>query len=1355
MVSKKHLSIDDIYPLAPMQQGMLFQALLEPRSGIDVQQLLFALTGVLDVSLFHRSWREVAARHPILRTSFRWEGLPEAQQEVHSEIELQWREDDWEAKSSRERERSLVDLLVSDRRRGLDLTQPPLWRIVVLRYGQEEWRVLWTFHHILFDGQSRASLLREVMTVYDALRSGRRVELPVPRPYRDYIEWARTKDSNISEDFWRNSLKGFSWPTPIPTDHAASQSSAPELKTRELFLSPEVTSTLQKLGEENQLTLNGVVQGGWALTLSRYSGETDVVFGVVRNIRRSAIESAETMVGLILNTLPLRVSVNFESRLIPWLKQIRSNWRALRDHEHTPLAHVQSWSDLPPGIPLFQSMVMFDNQYLDASFQNTNRPWANAQVQFFSQPNTLISLFAYSGPQLRLKLFFSSDRIDENNGRRILNHLKMVLERMAADSTARLKELQHLDEAERDTLLFRWNNPSHSLVPTLNKKNALILEATLPALFAAQALRTPEAAAVIFADRTLSYAALEAHANRLAHHLRGLGVKPETVVALCVERSPEMLIGLLGILKAGGAYLPLDPNYPRERLAFMLADAGCPVLVTQQALLERLPATSAADAGVSIVQLDADGPAIARQPEQAPPLDLDPRHPAYVIYTSGSTGTPKGVVVEHGALSNFLGSMAERVRLTPDDRLLAVTTIGFDIAALELYQPLLSGASIVLTSRETVQDAPALAKTIGDSGTTVMQATPTLWQALLAEGGERLSDLKGLTILTGGEPLPGELARRLAVHGRKLVNLYGPTETTIWSTVMTLDGAELGDEVESPPIGRPIWNTRAYVLDAELEPVPWGVMGELYIAGVGLARGYRRRMALTAERFVADPHGWLHGASGSRMYRTGDLARWRSDGVLEFLGRADGQVKLRGFRIEPGEIEAVLVRQAGVSQAVVVARPDGSGSQRLVGYVVADGGSVPEVAALRAALSQVLPNYMVPSALIVLERLPLTPNGKLDRRALPAPELAPSRTQRAPRNPQEELLCSLFAELLGRDRVGVEDNFFELGGHSILILRLVHKIKQRLKVDISIAEVFQSPSVEKLAPTVREKQACGLQRSAVLQLKEGTSKLPIYFIYAGPYELKLAILLGDHPVFGVEIPWSSNLHKALIANDVSKFPSMDQLVAPYASALKAHAGNTPCVLAGYSFGSLMAFEAAHQIRKQGGTVEAVILFDCWGKYPNPILSKWLKIQQKTRHEIFRALVRWFPHYGRSLLSRLIGNKGSPNPIVLTSKPSELAPMPGEDGAFLEWELVSRLYRQLRKTYVVRPLASRGVLVRADPEGSNDPIRVYDKTLGWKHIFSDGLQIIRVAADHHSLVKYNPWLAQQLIETVHPIERNSR
>ena len=637
-----------------------------------------------------------------------------------------------------------------------------------------------------------------------------------------------------------------------------------------------------------------------------------------------------------------------------------------------------------------------------------------------------------------------------------------------------------LAAAERRVLLEDWNATARA-VPA----------ATLPELFAAQAGATPDAVAVVFEDRALSYAALDAHANRLAHQLRGLGVGPESVVGLLVDRSLEMVIGLLGILKAGGAYLPLDPAYPVERLAFMLEDASCGVLVSQQGVLDRLPGLwrggagggsdgGRHDGGRHLVRLDADWGAIALQPAQPPALTLEPAHPAYVIYTSGSTGTPKGVVVEHGALTNFLLSMRERFGLSASDRLLAVTTIGFDIAALELYLPLLCGAAVVVTATETVRDAAALAGLVEASGATVLQATPTLWQALASElqaagvtGAGGAAALAGLRLLVGGEALGGGLARTLCELGGAVANLYGPTETTIWSAAMALPAAGAADAAAdlvgaegaadalqaAPPIGSPIWNTRIYVLGSGLGPVPVGVVGELYIGGLGVARGYLGRFGLTAERFVADPYG----GPGSRMYRTGDLGRWRPDGVLEFVGRADAQLKLRGYRIEPGEIEAALCAVAGVSQAAVVAREDGAGQRRLVGYVVGAAGCALEVGALRSAVAGRLPDHMVPSSIVVLDRLPLTPNGKLDRRALPAPELSGAGLRRLPRTPQEAILCGLFAEVLGVAGVGIDDNFFELGGHSLLATRLLSRVRSSLDVELSIRSLFEAPSVAGVA----------------------------------------------------------------------------------------------------------------------------------------------------------------------------------------------------------------------------------------------------------------------------------------------------
>jgi amino acid adenylation domain-containing protein len=585
-------------------------------------------------------------------------------------------------------------------------------------------------------------------------------------------------------------------------------------------------------------------------------------------------------------------------------------------------------------------------------------------------------------------------------------------------------------------------------------------DACVHRLFEAQVARTPEATALACEGRTLSYHELNARANRLAHHLRALGVGREVHVGLCVDRSPEMVVGLLGILKAGGAYVPLDPAYPKGRLALMLEDAGAPVLLTEQRLREALPA-----GGARVVCLDSDGEGLDRRDEDNPAGDAAAGDLAYVIYTSGSTGRPKGVQVTHGALVSFLLAMRKLLAITPHDALLAVTTLSFDIAGLEIFLPLIVGARVELVPREVAGDGARLAARLDEPGITLLQATPATWRLLL-EGG--WAGKPALTMLCGGEALPRALADRLLEKGAALWNVYGPTETTIWSSAARV---EPGDG--PVPIGRPIAGTQMYVLDARLRPVPVGVTGELYIGGAGVARGYLGRPALTAERFLPDPFGT---AAGARLYRTGDLARWRPDGSLECLGRIDHQVKIRGFRVELGEVEAALLRHPAVREAVVVAREDASGEQALVAYTVARPEAGLAAAELRRGLQETLPEYMVPSAFVALEALPLTPNGKVDRKALPPPGLArPSAGSFhvPPRGPIEEALAGIWGELLGRERVGVHDNFFDLGGHSLSATQLLARLRDTFAVEASLRDFLDEPTVAGLSRLVERELTAG------------------------------------------------------------------------------------------------------------------------------------------------------------------------------------------------------------------------------------------------------------------------------------------
>ena len=741
---------------------------------------------------------------------------------------------------------------------------------------------------------------------------------------------------------------------------------------------------------------------------------------------------------------------------------------------------------------------------------------------------------------------------------------KRLVAYAAAPPERTIGSLDTLAPAERHTILREWNDTARAIPAT-----------TLPELFAAQVAKTPDAIAALFEDESVSYRELDARSSQLAHHLRALGVGPEVVVGLCVERSLPMLVGLLGILKAGGAYLPLDSGYPRERLAFVLDDAQVPVLVTQAALRVQLPAR-----GTRVVCLDADAAAIARRPTAAPQSGLTPRNAAYVIYTSGSTGTPKGVVVDHASLTNKVLTLGADFGAGPCLRVALLSSPAFDPSIEQVTLPLVHGASIVIISDAVRESPQQFWNYVARTQVALLNCTPSLFENLMSSAPDR-SSLRHLVL--GGEPFTIELQQRISkqLNVANITNLYGPTETTIDATAFTVAGDQPGPYI---PIGRPLANYRVYVLDAELEPVPAGVSGELYIAGAGLARGYLGRAGLTAERFVADPFG----PPGSRMYRTGDLARWRTDGVLDFFGRADAQVKLRGFRIEPGEIEAALVRHGGVAQAAVIAREDVPGNKRMVAYVVPSGEQPIDAAGLRAHLGAQLPDYMVPSAYVVLERLPLTPNGKLDRRALPAPEVAGGAARRAPRTPQEEILCALFAEVLGLESVGIDDNFFALGGHSLLATRLISRIRSTLNAEIAIRSLFEAPSVEALVKRLNAGAPDQSPLEVLLPLRPSGRLRPLFCIHPGgglswSYSQLMRHLPADRPIYGLQARG--------IMRPQTTPQTLEDMAKDYAEFIRQVQPTGPYNLLGWSFGGLAAHGIATHFQDQGETVALLAVLD--------------------------------------------------------------------------------------------------------------------------------------------------------------------
>ncbi|SBT41192.1 non-ribosomal peptide synthetase [Micromonospora narathiwatensis] len=1039
----------DLLPLSALQEGLLFHALYDgPDRDVYTVQLCFDLAGELDAVGLRDAADALLARHANLRAAFRQRSSGESVQVVVDGIRAGWREHDLRELAGDGQADRVRELLAADRAEGFDLSRPPLLRFTLLRLGDTAYRLVLTNHHILLDGWSVPTLMRELLALYAADGDDR--QLPRVAPYRDYLAWLGAQDRATAERAWADALAGLAEPTLLAP---ADPGRAPELPDRiTVDLPAELTAALQAQARRYGVTLNTILQGAWGVLLGALTGRGDVVFGGTVSGRPPELAGVETMVGLFINTLPVRLRLDPAEPIARLLLRLQDQQSALMAHQHLPLTEVRR---LAGHGDLFDTLVVFENYPLDPKLLSL--PGSGLRLTGVSGRDAThypLTVTAIPGERLRLQLDHRVDLFPAEAARRLADRLLRLLGGVAADLDTPVGRLDVLDEAERRLVLADWNATAQP-EPTL--------AGGVAARFAAQAARTPDQVAVRAADgTTLTYRELDARANRLAQHLVALGVAVEDRVALLQERSVDQVVSVLAILKAGAAYVPLDPRYPAHRLTHIAADTASSVLLTDRAM-----AGLRFDHGMTAVTVDGDdAAAIAARPDVDPARPAHPRQLAYVMYTSGSTGTPKGVMVTH---YDVLSLAADRAwRTDRQRRVLLHSPLAFDASTYELWVPLLNGGELVVAPAGELSMDDLRAVLTG-GGVTALWLTAGLFRLLAEETPEAFARVR--EVWTGGDVVPAPMVRRVLAACPDLVvgDGYGPTETTTFASHHLMHAvAEVPDSV---PIGRPLDNMRLYVLDDYLRPTPPGVAGELYIAGAGLSRGYLNRPRLTAERFVADPFGsagaagtGTTGTDGGRMYRTGDVVRWRPDGTLEFVGRADEQVKIRGFRIELGEIEAVLARDPGLGQVAVVVREDRPGDKRLVAYVVpAADAAAPDPAALRGYAAEVLPEYMVPAAVVVLDTLPLTGNGKVDRRALPAPDYAAGSTRRAPRTPTEEALCALFADVLGLPEVGIEDSFFALGGHSLLATRLVSRIRTALNVELAIRDLFESPTVSGLA----------------------------------------------------------------------------------------------------------------------------------------------------------------------------------------------------------------------------------------------------------------------------------------------------
>ncbi|XTZ17457.1 amino acid adenylation domain-containing protein [Micromonospora echinospora] len=1137
-------AIEDVLPLSPLQQGLLFHAALDEDDpdtpDVYLAQLVVDLAGELDPDRLRAAVDALAARHAVLRTAVSRD-LAEPVHVVLRHVRVPWTLVDVTARAdAEEHARHLVDV---DRRTRFDLETPPLVRGLLIRFGPRRHRLVLTNHHIVSDGWSTPLLMRDLFALYAAAHPGGPYDavglaatLPPVRPYRDYLAWLRGRDQAASLAAWRDALDGVEEPTLLAPAARGGPAALPDEVTDVVpaDLAAGLTNLTRRLG----VTVNTALQVGWGLLVGRLTGRDDVVFGATVSGRPADLPGVESMVGLFINTIPVRVRIRPAEPVTALLTRVQAEQTALLDHQHVGLADLQR--ALGGTGELFDSLVVFESFPFDVDAIDAALHGAGLRSTAVSRPISthypLTLLATPTGDGIALTLKYRPDAYDAAAARTLLDRLVRVLTALVTRRDAPVAAVEALSPAEVATLVAAGTATGprsgrvHASRRLLDAEPALRPEpdatgaATLPELFAAQAARTPHAVAVVDGDRRLSYAELHRRADRLARRLGRAGIGPEDRVALLVPRSAELVVAVLGVLAAGAAYVPIDPDHPAERIRFTLADAAPAALVTAAVDLPEPP-----DVPRLVLTGGEDDPGTG--PTGAWPVSpTRPEHPAYVIYTSGSTGTPKGVVVTHRNVVALVAATRPLFGFTADDVWTLFHSYTFDFSVWELWGPLLHGGRLVVVPRETTRSPGHLLALLAEHRVTVLNQTPSVFDELVRADAETPGTALALrTVIFGGEALePTRLRDWYARHPEdtpRLVNMYGITETTVHVSHLALDAGVA--RAPASVIGRGLPGLDVHLLDPALRPVPDGTVGEVYVGGPQLARGYLGRPALTATRFVAHPFG----APGQRLYRTGDLALRRPDGGLEYAGRADDQVKIRGFRIEPGEISAVLAGHPDVTRCAVVARDDRPGGRYMVGYVT---GNAPDPARLREYLRARLPEHLVPAAVVVLDALPVTGNGKLDRRALPAPDFGGSGTSRPPTTPTERTVATFFAEVLGtggthdggrtaddsaRGDIGADDSFFVLGGHSLLATRLVALIRAKLGREVAVRTVFAHPTVAGLAAAldgtagaVRPSPRAG-RRPARLPLSFAQQRLWFLYRFDGPtatYNIPFALRIhGD------------------------------------------------------------------------------------------------------------------------------------------------------------------------------------------------------------------------------------------------------
>lgn len=1297
----------DPAPLSFVQERRWFLEQMKPHNPPNYAKAI-RMIGYLDVKLLQETLDTIVARHEVLRTTF-IELNGQRIQIVNQSRSVNLAVFDFKASAKAEQESEIQWLLNEESQQTFNLSKDQVLRASLLLMGEKDQVLIVTVHRCAFDNTSFVVFLEELAAIYDGLSRGVAASLPsLPVQYSDYAQWERNQDKKLYFEgrvsYWKTILQDLR-PSELPTDRPRPAVQTFAGKHQYLRIEDPLYSKLMTLVRGEPITLDVLLLAGFSSLLHFYTGSDDITIGRSAELRLSEVNR---LIGRFTNFLPLRFKLDRNSSARDLLHHVQSVLTDTSSHREVPFAKLleslQPVRDLS-RTPLFQ--VLFSmNELVAKNIKLSELTLTPLETHSRTSDFDLTLLVQETDEGILTTWEYNTDLFDDSTILRMMNHYLRLLENVVDDPDARLLDWNYLTAGERQQIISDWNS-NQADYPT---------DKCIHHLFEDQVARTPDAVAVIFDDRRLTYHELNAHANQLAHYLRRLGVGPEVRVGICVERSVEMIISVLSVLKAGAAYVPLDPAYPRKRLTFMLEDSQALILLTQQRLVGELSVPR-----VEVVCLDKDWDQINREKTSNPALAVSPENLAYVIYTSGSTGKPKGVAIEHRATVAFLSWATATFSLEQLKGVLASTSICFDLSVYEIFAPLSCGGSVVLA--ENVLQLPNLRAA---EEVSLINTVPSVMTEFLRSN-EIPRSVR--TINLAGEPLKTELVRQLYTLDtvKEVFDLYGPTEDTTYST-FTLRNTERAT------IGRPISNSQAYILDRHQQLVPIGVAGELHLGGAGLARGYLNRTELTAERFIPNPFSKDQSA---RLYKTGDLARYLPSGEIEYLGRMDNQVKIRGFRIELGEIEAAISEYPAVRETVVLAIEDRPDEKRLVAYIVEKQTPIARISELRSYLEHKLPAYMVPTAFVVLEKLPLTPNGKLDRKALPLPDwngLLAHASFIAPRDEIETELAQIWESVLGHGPIGVRKNFFELGGNSLLAARMFSETNRVFNQNIPLAILFQGGTIEHLASLIRdnEKDELNAEWSSLVTIQPDGSKRPFFCVHGiGGNVLTyttLARYLGpDQPFYG--------LQSAGLDGRQNPHTKVEQMAAHYIKVIADLQPKGPYFLGGLSFGGIVAFEMARQLQRQGRQVGCVALFDSW---PQSVADDF-KIAQRI--DLHLTNLRQL-----SLSDRLtyFGRMAKTARRKLKSRIWKVRHQFYRDHQDQLPAALRNIYEinyQASKEYVMQPYSGSVTLFRAS---DNSALKDEDELFGWDK-FATAVDLYRVPGDHVSMMNepHVQALAEQL------------